>query len=846
MNRSFSNSFPNKSVRAFLWPHVATAKTGTNSGCLPVLFMRYLGWRAHVYIRPTAINRLQESVLTQAIILAGIQLNIHQLWHQFAQIILPLLSDQGLELDISSFEQHLPVKDVASPPFVRQDGAGFPSKGDWSGPHNFEDCFQTLRKNFFRSILSARLDQTLLRAFNEQQAEPPFSEEQLQPFKRFLDEFLLAQGIQPDWSIPPDQQLCLHILQKLCHCMQDPDSDLFPYLISGVPLGINEDILPSKCFPLHPTDTLHDPPLLSVHHTNWQSAEDDPTTVQELINKEVDAGWVEPFHGTLEEAQIHFGHGLALGKVGLALSDSRPPRLVLDSTVCGVNLQSKIPEKAALPTARDVVRSYPLRASTRKISGVSFDVKSAHKQMAVHPSYRGYLCFQFRGQIYFYKVCPFGAVISAHFWSRLGGAFQRLFHRLCYLPHASFLYVDDLLMFQETTIIGLSASVIAIMCMLLRLPISWKKCELGPTIMWIGWEFHLSAGFIVLPTPKKNKLLDLIEKLLTSSHCSKKSLEKFLGLALWVTQLWPSMRTWLHYLYRDLHSIPASQFSVDPGSWETVCNCISDSLVFIKKPPFSAIPINGHLIQVRHQQVKTKQDLMTCALSDKRVWLRIRDPNSSKRKLSQSSIRILQMYLKWIQHLPPVKSMWPKPHWQGICVADAYATGDCCGIGGMIHFPSGQCSWFSLPLRSSDFIDLKIPLHDNLQKDIASLETLAQIALVYITTQYFPGSRIPISDNTTAEAVSNKLFSTQMPIALFLEKLSLLIASSHVDVEVSHIAGHSNDHADALSRWDGIGDPPHHFMHHDRFHLSLPQLWNLERHPTLHPPDTHLPWTLPT
>ena len=204
------------------------------------------------------------------------------------------------------------------------------------------------------------------------------------------------------------------------------------------------------------------------------------------------------------------------------------------------------------------------------------------------------------------------------------------------------------------------------MCMLLRLPISWKKCELGPTIMWIGWEFHISAGFIVLPTPKKNKLLDLIEKLLTSSHCSKKSLEKFLGLALWVTQLWPSMRTWLHYLYRDLHSIPASQFSVDPGNWETVCSCVSDSLIFTKKPPFSAIPVNGHLIQVRHQPVKTKQDLMTCALSDKRVWLRIRDPNSSKRKLSQSSIRILQMYLKWIQHLPPVKSMWPKPHWQGI------------------------------------------------------------------------------------------------------------------------------------------------------------------------------------
>lgn len=51
--------------------------------------------------------------------------------------------------------------------------------------------------------------------------------------------------------------------------------------------------------------------------------------------------------------------------------------------------------------------------------------------MAVHPRYRGHLCFQFRGQLYYYKVCPFGAVVSAHFWSRLGGAFQRLFHRMC-------------------------------------------------------------------------------------------------------------------------------------------------------------------------------------------------------------------------------------------------------------------------------------------------------------------------------------------------------------------------------------------------------------------------------
>ena len=330
--------------------------------------------------------------------------------------------------------------------------------------------------------------------------------------------------------------------------------------------------------------------------------------------------------------------------------------------------------------------------------------------------------------------------MSAHFWSRLGGAFQRLFHRLCYLPHASFIHV---LMFQETQIIGLSAAVIVILCMLTRLPISWKKCEIGPTIVWIGWEFHIQAGFIVHPMIKRAKLVDLIQKLLCSSHCSKKSLERFLGLALWATQLWPAMRTWLHYLYRDLHFIPASQFSVDPGSWESVCHCLSDDLVFVRKPPHSAIPVNGHLIQVRHQAVSTKPDLFKCALSDKRIWLRVRDPQSSKRKFAPASIRILKMYSSWLSQLSPVKTMWPKPLWNGLCVADAYAAGDKCGVGGAIIFPSGQCSWFSLQLTSNDFTQLQIPVHDNLQKDISSLETLAQIALVYIPFQFSPDLESP-------------------------------------------------------------------------------------------------------
>ena len=165
--------------------------------------------------------------------------------------------------------------------------------------------------------------------------------------------------------------------------------------------------------------------------------------------KEVSEGWVEAFRGTLDEARDHFPKGLALGKLGLALSDSRPPRLVMDASISGVNSQSRIPEKSLLLTANDVLRCFPLRNSAEPLGCFSLDIQSAHKRIAVPPCHRGYLGFQVKGRFYFYGVCPLGASVSAHFWSCLAGALVRLWHRFVWLPHAAYLYVDDFLRFSN-------------------------------------------------------------------------------------------------------------------------------------------------------------------------------------------------------------------------------------------------------------------------------------------------------------------------------------------------------------------------------------------------------------
>lgn len=775
-----------------------------------------------------------------------------QLASKFADHVLPLLSQGPRDLDLHSAEQLLPVKAMQAPPFVRQDGGGNVSSGDWSSPPaGSSDVFKTLRHNWMQLIMKNRMDVQLVASLQQQSNDPPFTSQQLAPFTQFLVEFLEAQGYPVSWDIPSDQPMHLHILYSLQKILGDPDVALFPYLLEGVPTGFDGPIQPSNCFPLSQPDESAESPLLSVHHCNWSSAEDHPDEVRALIDEEVKNGWVTPFHGSLSDAQEQWPLGVAVGKLGLVLAEGRNPRLVVDNTVCGVNARCVMPEKATLPTARDVMRAYPIRSSQARVQAFSLDIKSAHKRMAVLPSHRGLLGFTFSSQLFFYNVCPFGAVFSAHFWSRLGGFFLRLFHSLTWLAHVGFLYVDDLFMFQDETVLPLSAAMICILCQICAIPVSWKKCELGSSIQWIGWRWHISVGYVTLPMNKLDKLRAMVDRLRTSERTTKKAIEQFLGLAMWVTQLYPSMRTWLHPLYRDLHAIPATHFSIDPAYWNNALNCLNDSMQFTAVPKGSAIPLGGLLTQVRHQTVHSISDVRNCYIGDKRIWLRIRDPMSGKRKLSEHSSRTLRLFHDWLAHCPPAMSIWPKQYWPGICVADAFASGELAGIGGIIEFPTQGTKWFSLRLSLSDFRLLDIPVHNDLQKDITSLETLAQIALLWIVIRHQPGFRMSIrvpslSDNTGAESVSNALFTTTIPLAYFLEKLSLLIASSSISFDVTHIPGKANDVADQLSRWDDSGDIPFQLNPSDRILLSLSELWMLERRPCLCPPNAWIPWSLPS
>ena len=120
----------------------------------------------------------------------------------------------------------------------------------------------------------------------------------------------------------------------------------------------------------------------------------------------------------------------------------------------------------------------------------------------------------------------------------------------------------------------------------------------------------------------------------------------------------------------------------------------------------------------------------------------------------------------------PLKPLSSKKYWDGEAAADACASSTTCEIGGFVKSAGGQVYWFSEIYSHSDFMQLDVELNAEMQRSILAFETLAQIALLFVTSKFFPAHRMPIclkslSDNSGAESASNKLWSMTYPLFNF-------------------------------------------------------------------------------
>ena len=137
--------------------------------------------------------------------------------------------------------------------------------------------------------------------------------------------------------------------------------------------------------------------------------------------------------------------------------------------------------------------------------------------------------------------------------------------------------------------------------------------------------------------------------------------------------------------------------------------------------------------------------------------------------------------------------------------ADAWAQGTDAGIGGW-YSPTQNPSlddifWFHLHIKRED-----VPQEiDDLQRMIASLETLAQVVLIVVTQHIRTGTRtcvtLPLNtDNTPTEGAVNKLYSIKEPMKSYFQLLAWQCLRLQVVPVARHLPGVKNTWADMISR----------------------------------------------
>ena len=193
---------------------------------------------------------------------------------------------------------------------------------------------------------------------------------------------------------------------------------------------------------------------LTICRENWKQATEQPELLAQLVQKEVQEGWVFSVPD-LDAARARWGNRVAIGKCNIIGGDElggqwRKPRLIVDTTVSGTNPSVTIPEKYSLPGVQDVINATPLRGSGTELAGFSLDIRAAHKTVRIHPDEQGLLGFQADNQLWFYRVAPFGGSFSAHWFQRISAFLVRMFHLLLWVQHALWAYVDDFFLVQPS------------------------------------------------------------------------------------------------------------------------------------------------------------------------------------------------------------------------------------------------------------------------------------------------------------------------------------------------------------------------------------------------------------
>ena len=686
------------------------------------------------------------------------------------------------------------------------DGGGLCSHAMYPLPFQ-EDVFKVLRDNLHQVIFKHRLFDSIPRHILGGSKDFPFSTSVMTEVKQVFAEFLQRSGYTINFDIPQDQPFRLFALQQLLWMTQDPDVQLIPDLIEGVNLGLDGHITPSntwpsKCTSNQDSHTLHHEFL--QFDSNWTSAEKNDELLGQLIQEEINEGFVAEFDSPAM-AEKMYGHNLAIGKLAVVFNQSKKPRLVLDSSISGLNTMSAgaISEHCTYPTINHLRACIGTSTSSSSVL-FNVDVKAAHKRIKVRPNQQGLLAFRHKDRLFRYKVLHFGGTCSAYYWSRLSAMILRITHRLLYLSHSALVFVDDFIFAFRSSTARLQACSVLLLFAFLNIPISWDKLALGHKLTWIGWQLNSQDLTVSLPSDKLQRFAELLYKISSPGKYQRKDVEKITGNLLWASEILHSFRFVLGTFYAILAKPGLQLVHLPKESIQHLLQHCTEHGHLQQLLPSPYIPQGSLLLRIgkcHRDKYDSFQKFKEACFDLNHGWVTLLNTRSNRVQINQHEADLFTHIREWFLSSPPVVPLCTHRRFRIFGGADAFASKTSFGLGLWLDFPSTSLWWE----KQGTFEDLPQSFRsENLQSMIMPLEALAQTLIFYLFQQ--TGLRgidfeiVTYLDNQAAEALLHDKFTQHAVNASVVRHFQLMSDRTRAVLTPHRVASAENTRADDLSR----------------------------------------------
>ena len=215
---------------------------------------------------------------------------------------------------------------------------------------------------------------------------------------------------------------------------------------------------------------------------------------------------------------------------------------------------------------------------------------------------------------------------------------SRLIHRLLFVRHCLFIYVDDLIALL---------SLVCILLLILRVPMSWHKAYLGDRPLGSAGRCASTPCLLPWNLPTQTAF----------ATCSPRSD--------------PPVRSQKWALFRSALSVLLSDVGL------------------------ASCPTSSKLLSVPGKDVSTLAEVPVSFPGGRRTWISVQMPAESDRKLSKESLAVLSMWNSCLADSCPIFPLPLAREFPCEAYADACADSSHAGIGGgFVKLPSGKCAWF--------------------------------------------------------------------------------------------------------------------------------------------------------